>query len=114
MMLIGSIIALMGSLFLLLAAIGNLRMPDAYNRMQTGTKATTLGSILVFIGIALFRPEWAGKMILLTLFIIFSNPLSSHALARAAHHIGLPLGKKSVCDELAADEGTGDAEEAPL
>jgi len=100
---IGGILAILGSCFLLLASIGIIRMPDAYNRMQTGTKATTLGSLLFMIGIALARPEWSGKMVLLMVFILFSNPLSSHALARAAHKFGIPLGEKAVCDQLNED-----------
>jgi len=104
MAVIGGIAALLGSCFLLLASIGIIRMPDAYNRMQTGTKATTLGSLLFMTGIALARPEWSGKMVLLMVFILFSNPLSSHALARAAHKFGIPLGKKSVCDQLGDDQ----------
>ena len=115
MALIGSIVALCGSIFLLLASIGIIRMPDAFNRMQTGTKATTLGSLLFLAGIAMARPEWSGKAVLLIVFILFSNPLSSHALARAAHHIGIPLGKKAVCDQLDEDQtseesGTPDSE----
>jgi len=100
MAIIGGVIAIMGSCFLLLASIGIIRMPDAFNRMQTGTKATTLGSLLFLVGIALARPEWSGKMVLLLVFILFSNPLSSHALARAAHKFGISLGDKSVCDQL--------------
>ena len=41
--LIGSVVILLGSIFLLLAGLGVARMPDSYNRIQTGTKATTLG-----------------------------------------------------------------------
>ena len=37
---IGGLISLFGSLFLLLGAIGIVRMPDSYNKIQAGTKAT--------------------------------------------------------------------------
>ncbi|HAE21743.1 MAG TPA: cation:proton antiporter, partial [Spirochaetaceae bacterium] len=47
---IGASLSLVGSLFFLLSAIGLLRMPDAFNRMQAGTKATTLGSMLFLVG----------------------------------------------------------------
>ena len=104
MALLGAILALTGSVFLLLAAIGLIRMPDVYNRMQAGTKATTLGSLLFLLGIGLARPEWLGKSALLMAFILFTNPLSSHALARAVHHIGISLGAKAVCDDLKEDE----------
>lgn len=100
----GGIIAILGALFLLLASIGLIRMPDAYNRMQAGTKATTLGTLLFALGVALARPEWGGKLTLLIVFVLFSNPLSSHALARAAHFIGVPLGKRAVMDDLAGEK----------
>jgi len=109
---IGGILALLGSIFLLLASIGIIRMPDAFNRMQTGTKATTLGSLLFMAGIAMARPEWTGKMVLLIVFILFSNPLSSHALARAAHKLGIPLGDKAVCDQLDDKEETNEEEDS--
>lgn len=106
MELAGAIITLIGSLFLFLGALGLLRMPDIFNRMQAGTKASTLGTILFLIGIAFGQHEAAtiGKIVILILFIIFTNPLSSHALARAAHFLGLPLAEKTVKDDLAKDE----------
>jgi multicomponent Na+:H+ antiporter subunit G len=102
MSLLGSIITLIGSIFLFLGALGILRMPDVYNRMQAGTKATTLGSILFLAGIAVGFPTCtcAWKIVLLILFIIFTNPISSHALARAAHYFGIKLTERSVRDEL--------------
>lgn len=90
--LLGSIIALGGAVFLLLASLGLIRMPDVYNRMQAGTKATTLGSMLVFLGFALVMPEAWPRLVLLILFILLTNPLSSHALARSAHIQGVPVG----------------------
>jgi multicomponent Na+:H+ antiporter subunit G len=96
----GSILVLIGSLFLLLSAIGLLRMPDVYNRIQAGTKATTLGTILVLSGIALYHPLWSGKIAVLLLFIILTNPVSSHVLARAAHFIGISLTDETVLDKL--------------
>lgn len=101
---IGALITLMGSLFLLLASIGLIRMPDVYNRMQAGTKATTLGSLFVFLGIGLAQPSWAIRLIILALFIVFTNPISSHVMIRSAHHIGIPLAKQSVTDALREEE----------
>lgn len=100
---IGSIITLIGALFLFLGALGVLRMPDVYNRMQAGTKATTLGSMLFLLGIGIAHPHWLGKIILLILFIVFTNPVSSHALARAAHFVGIKLSEKTFRDCLKAD-----------
>lgn len=100
----GSIIVLTGSVFLLLAAIGLLRMPDFYTRIQAGTKASTLGTILIFIGLGFIMPGWLGKIIVLILFILITNPISSHVLARAAHFIKVPLAELSVSDKLAEAE----------
>ncbi|MDA3832228.1 MAG: monovalent cation/H(+) antiporter subunit G [Spirochaetales bacterium] len=102
---LGGVLALLGSLFLLLAAVGIVRMPDTYNRMQTGTKATTLGSLLFFIGIGFAHPYLWGKLGALIIFILFTNPLSSHVLARALHFSGKSplLPGKETRDDLAAD-----------
>lgn len=99
--LLGGIISIAGSILLLLAALGLIRMPDVYNRMQAGTKATTLGSMLFLTGIAVARPDWWPKLLVLILFIVFTNPISSHALARAAHFAGIRMSDRTVKDDLA-------------
>ncbi len=102
--LLGSVLTLSGSIFLFLGALGVLRMPDLYNRMQAGTKATTLGTMLTLLGIGICHNEWLGQIIILIIFIALTNPISSHALARAAHFKGIPLTEKSVTDKLSEDE----------
>lgn len=101
---IGALIILLGSVFLLLASIGLLRMPDFYTRIQAGTKASTLGTILTFIGLGFLVPGWMGKLLVLILFVLLTNPVSSHVLARAAHYIKIPLAKVSVSDKLEESE----------
>jgi multicomponent Na+:H+ antiporter subunit G len=100
MLILGAIITLLGSLFLLLGSVGILRMPDVYNRMQAGTKASTLGTILALLGIGIILPEFLPRMIVLIVFVLFTNPIGSHALARAAHRMGVKLTERSVRDEL--------------
>lgn len=90
----------MGSFVLLIAAIGLVRMPDVYNRLQAGTKATTLGTILSLIGLVFIVPGWSGKLILLIFFIMMTNPVSSHVLARAAYFIKIPFTDRTVVDKL--------------
>ncbi len=104
--LVGSIITLSGSIFLFLGALGVYRMPDLYNRMQAGTKATTLGTILTLLGIGICHYEWLGQIRVIIMFIALTNPISSHALARAAHFKGIPLTSKSVADKLKEKEET--------
>ena len=75
MEILGAFVTLFGSIFLFLGALGIYRMPDIYNRMQAGTKATTMGSIFFMIGIAIGHYECTciGKIAILILFIIFTN-----------------------------------------
>jgi len=53
---LGSLLILLGAIFLFSAGLGLLRMPDTYTRIQAGTKATTLGNILVLAGLAVYHP----------------------------------------------------------
>ncbi|MEA2040964.1 MAG: monovalent cation/H(+) antiporter subunit G [Bacteroidota bacterium] len=97
---IGAVVTLIGSMFLFLGALGLIRMPDVYNRIQAGTKATTLGAMLSLLGIGIIHLDWYGKLIVLIVFVLVSNPISSHVLAGASHHIGIPLSKESIVDKL--------------
>ncbi len=101
---IGSFITLAGSIFLLLGSIGLLRMPDCFNRIQAGTKASTLGTILSFTGILLIVPGWWGKLLILIISVMITNPVSSHVLARASHYIRVPLTKALLVDKYQEDE----------
>lgn len=83
-----AVFILIGGIFLFLGGLGIFRMPDAYNRLQAGTKATTLGGMSVILGVGLLMPGWLIKAFVLIIFIAFSNPISSHALARANYKRG--------------------------
>jgi multicomponent Na+:H+ antiporter subunit G len=100
---LGGLLLLGGTAFLLLGGLGMVRMPDAFNRIQAGTKATTLGTILSLAGVALLRPEWGLKLLLIGFFLLFTNPLSSQVLARAAHRIAGRKSAATVVDQLEDD-----------
>jgi len=102
--LIGGVLLVAGAAFLLLGGLGLVRMPDVFNRIQAGTKATTLGTLLSLAGIACLQPAWALKLLLIGLFILFTNPLSSHVLARAAHRAGADKSPLTEVDLLADDQ----------
>jgi multicomponent Na+:H+ antiporter subunit G len=86
---IGGILILIGSIFLFLGGLGIFRMPDVYNRLQAGTKATTLGGMSLILGVGFMMVDtdwmWMVKAAIIVIFIAFSNPISSHALARAMY-----------------------------
>ena len=91
MIYLGYIFIFVGVIAFLISAIGLVRMPDIYTRMHAGTKATTMGMILVILGAICIEPSWAWKLILLAIFILLTNPLSSSVIARASHSDGATL-----------------------
>jgi len=97
---IGGVVAIIGSIILFISSLGLVRMPDAYNRIQVGTKASTMGTILSVASLFFFYPGWFGKLIVLVLFVLITNPVSSHVLARAAYHIKVPFSKNTIVDQL--------------
>ncbi|MBI4756164.1 MAG: monovalent cation/H(+) antiporter subunit G [Betaproteobacteria bacterium] len=103
--LLGGLLLVAGAAFLLFGGLGLVRMPDVFNRIQAGTKATTLGTLLSLAGMACLRPEWGLKLLLIGLFILFTNPISSQVLARAAHRTGAEKTVKTSVDRLAEDTG---------
>ena len=86
--LFGYILIFIGSLFFILASLGLLRLPDTLSRMHAGTKASTLGTLLVICGAICLEPSLWFKLILLGLFILLTNPLSSSILANSIYQKG--------------------------
>ena len=89
---------LLGSIFLFLGALGILRMPDVYSRLQAGTKASTLGAMSTILGVGFLHPDWFVKILIIVVFIGLANPLSSHALARSSYRTGVNPKLKSGID----------------
>ena len=85
---LGYIFISVGVVFLFLGALGIVRMPDIFTRIQAGTKASTLGAMGTIVGVGLLQPEWFWKTIIIAIFIAISNPISSHALARGSYKSG--------------------------
>lgn len=111
-----------GTTFILLAAIGIVRMPDVYMRMQVSTKGASLGAGCVLLAVPVFFGDVAigVRALLIIIFIFLTTPISAHMLARAAYIVGVPLWEGSVIDELEGryDRQTGelaspDEEEGP-
>ena len=82
---IANIFLVIGGLFYLLGGLGIFRMPDTFNRIQAGTKATTLGAFSTLIGVGLTNPDWLLKALLIIVLIALTNPVGSSTLAKAAY-----------------------------
>lgn len=80
-----------GAAFSLVGGIGLLRLPDLFTRMHGAGLIDTLGAGLILIGLMLQGGASlvTVKLILILLFIFFTSPTATHALAKAALHGGL-------------------------
>jgi multicomponent Na+:H+ antiporter subunit G len=96
---LGYILILAGSLFLFLGALGLFRMPDVYNRLQAGTKATTLGALSAIIGVGMVETDWFLKTLIIAVFILMTNPIGSHSIARAARLSRIAVEKITAQDK---------------
>jgi len=102
---IGYVLMFIGAFFFFVSAIGLIRLPDLYTRMQAATKSTTLGAISSIIGIGLMKEEILIKSIILAVFILLTAPISGSALIRASYKAKSPLTEKMVVDKLKEKEG---------
>ncbi len=89
MSLVSDLLLLIGAVFSFLGALGLLRMPDVYNRLQAGTKSVTLGSLSILLGIGFAHPQWWANLLIIAVLILFTNPVGSSTIARAALMAGL-------------------------
>lgn len=81
----GIIAIIIGVLFNVVGTVGILRLPDTYSRLHASGKASTLGILFICLGTAFILPDATLKLFVLGIFIIFSGPVGSHAIAAAVH-----------------------------
>jgi multicomponent Na+:H+ antiporter subunit G len=96
---------LVGALFVLVAALGLVRLPDLLMRMHAATKAGTLGAGLLLIATAVSSPETSvvARAVATIVFLLLTAPIAAHLIARAAYHTGeAALWERTCVDELAA------------
>ena len=98
---LGWVLLVAGSLFVITGGLGMLRLPDFYTRIHAAGLTDTVGAWLILIGLC----AQAGlslvtvKLGILMFFLVATSPLSSHALAKAAYLRGLdPLQGRALVD----------------
>ena len=98
------ILACVGLGFSLSGAVGILRMPDVYSRIQCSSKTITMGALPALIALVVGEgvlSSYASRALLTAFLLLLLNPASSHALARAAYKAGIPMWDGAVRDEAA-------------
>lgn len=90
-----------GSCFMLLAAVGVVRMPDLYTRMHAATKVGTVGVIGVMLAVALHFGELGTttRALLIVLFFLITAPVAAHMIGRSAYLSRTPMWKGTVINE---------------
>ena len=82
------ILLLSGGLFVVAGSVGLIRLPDVYTRLHSAGVTDTMGAGLILIGLM----SQAGlsfatiKLALIVLFMFFTTPAATHAVAKAAMH----------------------------
>ena len=82
-------ISILGGLFfIVVGSIGVLRFPDVYTRLHAAGMTDTMGAGLVLVGLS-FQEGLTlitVRLLMIWAFLLFTSPIATHALARAALH----------------------------
>lgn len=99
---LSAILLLIGGVFMFVAGIGILRMPDLYTRMSATTKVATLGVGSTLLAAAIYFGELGitSRALATIAFVLLTAPVAAHMIGRAAYFGGVPLWSGTVIDEL--------------
>ena len=80
-----------GGAFCMIGGLGLLRLPDVYARMHAAGMTDTLGAGLILAGLMVQGglSLVTVKLFLILVFLLFTSPTSTYALANAAYRRGL-------------------------
>jgi multicomponent Na+:H+ antiporter subunit G len=95
--------AVIGLAFSLSGAVGILRMPDVYSRIQCSSKTITMGALPVLVALVIGEgpvSSYGSRALLVAVLLLVLNPVASHALARAAYKSGVPMWPGAVTDQV--------------
>jgi multicomponent Na+:H+ antiporter subunit G len=82
---------LSGSAIIIIGSIGLVRLPDFYSRAHAAGMTDTLGAGLVVLGM-MVEAGWTlnlARLAFILIFLFFTSPTASHALAHSALVSGL-------------------------
>ncbi|MBR7828003.1 monovalent cation/H(+) antiporter subunit G [Actinospica sp. MGRD01-02] len=100
-----AVLALVGLVFSVSGAVGILRMPDVYCRIQCSSKTITMGALPALVALVVgegFESAYAARALIVAALLLTVNPAASHALARAAYRAGVPMWDGAVRDDVKA------------
>ncbi|MBS9478645.1 monovalent cation/H(+) antiporter subunit G [Ancylobacter radicis] len=85
-----SVLVLLGAVIALIGSIGLLRLPDFYSRVHAPSLGATVGAGCLLVGSMICFSVLQGRMLvhelLIALFLTITTPVTLMLLARAALH----------------------------
>jgi multicomponent Na+:H+ antiporter subunit G len=96
------VFVVLGVVFMLIASLGIVRLPDFYMRMSAITKAATLGLGLILIAASIYFDDFGVivKAFIIITFMLLTSPVGAHAISRAAYKQGVGFKGRTIIDEL--------------
>jgi len=95
---------LLGVLAMLIGALGLLRLPDVYCRIHAVGMIDTAGASFIILGLAIHEGVSlvTVKLLFIGIFLFFTSPIATHAVAQVAHKSGVvPVGRNLVTAKAA-------------
>lgn len=95
-----------GLFFLLVSAVGLVRLPDFFTRVHAVSKSETMGITLLLIGLMFYQGVdlISFKFGLIVIFVTIANPTGAHLLTRAAVRTGLLPWKRGPAKDAEKQE----------
>ena len=93
---ISAALLLIGFAFMVVSAVGVVRLPDFFSRLHASSIGETLGIVLVGFGLILYNGmEFSSaKILLIVIALFFVNPVGTHLIGKAAVRSGRSVGKE--------------------
>jgi multicomponent Na+:H+ antiporter subunit G len=88
---VGGVFVVIGLAIMAGGMLGILRFPDFYTRLHAQNASSSVGAVLLTIGLAAAAPDWriALKLVVLGVLVAAVAPAVAHFAANAAHAAGL-------------------------
>ncbi|MGB1090581.1 MAG: Na+/H+ antiporter subunit G [Oceanobacter sp.] len=101
---VASFLLVMGGLFVLIGAVGMVKLPDVYTRLHAPTKTTTMGIGCILIASMCIHFDGGRGLgieeVVISLFLFITAPVSAYMIAKAALHRRVSMREGTVNSEL--------------
>jgi multicomponent Na+:H+ antiporter subunit G len=90
------IILVISWMFIIFGMIAIFGLKNLYTRILTAATIDTVASFMMLIALIIVsgRFDYGIRLVLLILFLLITNPISSHVNIRSAYLIGIPIDLK--------------------